>query len=180
MVHQVAGQALRTELQGQAQRAQQSHVQTLEVHSQALARQGPGVVALRTSAPWRGRSAALKAAAARPGQSPGHWARVAPAAGCQCPGPRAARVLGHHTVPPRRSASWDSAGGRRRRDSTPRHPPKGETRWALPTARGPEAVWPSRPAPLTLGFRRASPPQRGVLTNTRTSETGLFTPDTTG
>lgn len=55
-MHQVAGQALCTELQDQAQKAQQSQVQTLGVHSPALA---PGAAALRTSAPWRAWTAAL-------------------------------------------------------------------------------------------------------------------------
>lgn len=59
MARQVAGQALGAELQDQAQMALQSQVQTLGVHSQALAPQGQGEVALRTSAPWRAWSAAL-------------------------------------------------------------------------------------------------------------------------
>lgn len=54
---QMAGQALGTEPQDQAQRALEGQVQPLGVHSQAPARRGPRVVALGTSAPWRGRPA---------------------------------------------------------------------------------------------------------------------------
>lgn len=63
-VCQAAGQALGTELQGQARGPLQSQVRKLGTRSQALAPQSPGVAALGTSAPWQGWLAGRRGASA--------------------------------------------------------------------------------------------------------------------